>query len=89
MKDDDSNRRKEADLILLASTKQIARDKGSFYLTLRAYLFFVMARCLGGFPKSADTYTGCGISNWWATDESDPFFKACQAHDAAYVKIKG
>lgn len=80
--------RKEADLILLHGTQQIAKDAGSLYLRARSYLFYIIVRCLGGFPKSADIYTGCGISNWWATDERDPFYRICQIHDALYVKIK-
>ncbi len=31
-----------------------------------------------------DEFTGCGISDVWATDESDPFYKPCIDHDSIY-----
>ena len=33
-----------------------------------------------------DNYSGCGISQIWATDERDPFYDICLMHDAAYEK---
>ncbi len=70
-------------------SKMLITAGPSLYLQFRAYLFFLIARALGSFPNSHDSYQGCGISRWWATGEQDPFFEACKFHDSSYEDLKG
>ena len=58
------------------------------YLIAGAYVYYGVVRVFGGVMLPADSYDGCGISSIIATGKEDPFYSACQLHDALYSNLK-
>lgn len=79
--------RKDYDKIFLNKMLSIAGRNP--YLIFRAYVYYAIVRTTGWIKFPKDSYDGCGISSIIATGKNDPFYSACQLHDALYSNIKG